>query len=29
MNVDGYVDRGRPKKRWVNSVKDDVNKKRV
>ena len=29
MNVDGYGRRGRPKKRWMDCVKRDMNAKKV
>jgi tRNA U34 5-methylaminomethyl-2-thiouridine-forming methyltransferase MnmC len=29
MNVDGHPRRGRPKKRWMDCVKDDMKIKRV
>lgn len=29
MNVEGYRGRGRPKKKWMNCLKDDMCKKGV
>ena len=29
MNVDGYKSRERPKKRWMDCVKDDMARKEV
>ncbi|PZC81077.1 hypothetical protein B5X24_HaOG213417 [Helicoverpa armigera] len=29
MNVDGWRGRGRPKKRWMDCLKDDMNRKGV
>ena len=29
INVDGWRGRGRPKKRWMDCVRDDINEKGV